>query len=147
MVKNSTVDNLKYVSYFSHKISCGISCKLSSCETICMKYQILLSGKNEKNIINLSYAEFFHRKLRVIYVLLFQLCRSNQLLLQTTYMWLLIRRLKKEIFRYDIQLLLSRKHAYIILTPFKPHSILFFFLEAVLTSTNNLCFEQKYEKY
>ena len=30
----------------------------------------------------------------------------------------------------------SRKHAYIILTP-----------EAVITSTHNLCFEKKYEKY
>ena len=61
----------------------------------------------------------------------------------------------------------SRKHTYIILTPFKPHFyivklgltevyIIFFFCskhrvlilvrtEAVLTSTHNLCFKQKYE--
>ena len=54
----------------------------------------------------------------------------------------------------------SRKHAYIILTPINPNFYivklgftgdkLFFFCskgEAVLTSTHNLCFEQKYEKY
>ena len=29
----------------------GISCKLSPIETVCMKCQILLAGKNEKNII------------------------------------------------------------------------------------------------
>ena len=37
-----------------------ISCKVSSKETICMKCQILFSGKNKKNkknIINLSSAE------------------------------------------------------------------------------------------
>ena len=59
----------------------------------------------------------------------------------------------------------SRKQAYIILTPLNPTFIQwnYFFLfllknidcgysleppsEAVLTSTNNLCFDQKYEKY
>ena len=54
----------------------------------------------------------------------------------------------------------SRKHAYIILTPSNPcivklgiYGIYIIFLfpaknvEAVLTSTHNLCFEQKYEKY
>ena len=31
---------------------------MSPQETICIKYQILFSGKNEKNIINLLSAEF-----------------------------------------------------------------------------------------
>ena len=42
---------------FSQQIGLDISCKLSG-ETICMKCQSLLSRKNKKNIINLSYAEF-----------------------------------------------------------------------------------------
>ena len=54
---------------------------------------------------------------------------------------------------------LSRKHAYTILTPLQPHfyiiklgftGVYIMFLisaEAVLTSTHNLCFEQKFEKY
>ena len=39
---------------FSQKIGFDLSCKLSPEETICMKCQILFSGKN----INLSFAEF-----------------------------------------------------------------------------------------
>ena len=35
--------------------------KKSPKETICMKYQILFSGKNKKTIINLSSADFAHR--------------------------------------------------------------------------------------
>ena len=34
-------------------------------ETICMKCQILFSGKNKKNIINLSSAEFAQRMVKV----------------------------------------------------------------------------------
>ena len=34
-----------------------ISCKLSPMETICMKFQILFSGKKRKNITNVSSAE------------------------------------------------------------------------------------------
>ena len=45
---------LKYFSYFSQKTDFDISCKLSPVETICMKCQILFSGKT---IINLSSAE------------------------------------------------------------------------------------------
>ena len=45
---------------FSKEISFDISCKLSPMEKICMKCQILLSGKNDKNI-NLSSAEFAQR--------------------------------------------------------------------------------------
>ena len=53
------MDNiLKYFSYFSWKIGFDISCKLSPKETICMKCQILFSGKNKKHIINLSFAAF-----------------------------------------------------------------------------------------
>ena len=33
--------------------------------TICMEYQGLFSGKNKKNIINLSSAEFVHRVVKV----------------------------------------------------------------------------------
>ena len=44
-------------SLFSQKTGFDISCKLSPKETICMKCQILFSGKNKKNIINLSSAE------------------------------------------------------------------------------------------
>ena len=36
-------------------------CKLSLVKTICMKYQILFSGKNKKNIIHLWSAELAQR--------------------------------------------------------------------------------------
>ena len=42
--------NWWYFSYFSQKTAFDISCKLSPMETICMKCQILFSGKNKKNI-------------------------------------------------------------------------------------------------
>ena len=41
---------LKYFSYVSQKTGFNISCKLSPSETICMKYQILFSGKDKKTI-------------------------------------------------------------------------------------------------
>ena len=63
--KISADDILKYFSYFSQKIDFDISCKLSLKETICMKYQSLLSGKNKKNIISLSSAELAHRLIKV----------------------------------------------------------------------------------
>ena len=34
-------------------------------ETICMKYQILFSGKNKKNIINLSSAKLAQKVVKV----------------------------------------------------------------------------------
>ena len=37
-----------YFDYFSQKTGYGFSCKLSPMETICMKCQILVSGKNKK---------------------------------------------------------------------------------------------------
>ena len=39
--------------------------KITSEETICMKCQILFSGKNKKNIINLLSAEFTHSTVSV----------------------------------------------------------------------------------
>ena len=39
-----------FLLIFSQKIGFDISCKLSALETICMKCQILFSGKNKKNI-------------------------------------------------------------------------------------------------
>ena len=55
---------LKYFSYFSQKTGFDISCKLSPIKTICMKCQILFSGKNKKNI-NLSSAELAKRVVKV----------------------------------------------------------------------------------
>ena len=48
-VKISVDDILKYFSYFSQKLGFDILCKFSPYKTICMKYQILFSGKNKKN--------------------------------------------------------------------------------------------------
>ena len=45
-------------SYFSQETRLDISCQLSPLETIWMKYQILFSVQNKKNIINLLSAEF-----------------------------------------------------------------------------------------
>ena len=48
----SAEDVLKHFFLFSQETGFDISCKLKSpVETICMKYQILLSGKYKKNII------------------------------------------------------------------------------------------------
>ena len=68
-VKFSADNILKYFSYFSQKTGYDISCKLSPKETICMKCQILFSGKNKKNIINLSSAENAKRVVKVIQTL------------------------------------------------------------------------------
>ena len=59
-VKFSAENILKYISYFSQKTGFDISCKLSPLETICMKCQMLFSGKNKKNI-SLSSAELAQR--------------------------------------------------------------------------------------
>ena len=64
-VNFSADDILKYFSYFSQKTGYDISCKLSPKETICMKCRILFSGKNKKNIINLSSAENAQRVVKV----------------------------------------------------------------------------------
>ena len=54
-----------FFSYFSQKTGYDISCKLSPKETVCMKCQILFSGKNKKNIINLSSAKNAQRVVKV----------------------------------------------------------------------------------
>ena len=46
---------------FFPKIGFDILCKLSPMETICIKCQILFSGKNTKNVISLSSAELGQR--------------------------------------------------------------------------------------
>ena len=50
---------------FSQKTGFDISCKLSPLETICMKCQIVFSGKIRKNITNLSSAELAQRVVKV----------------------------------------------------------------------------------
>ena len=42
------------------KIGFDFSCKLSPKETVCMKCQSVFSGKNKKNFITLSSAEYAH---------------------------------------------------------------------------------------
>ena len=51
--------------FSSQKTGFDISCKLSPVETICMKCQVLFSGKNNKNITNLSSAELFVRVVKL----------------------------------------------------------------------------------
>ena len=51
--------------FFLKKIGFDISCKLSPKETICMTCQSLFSGKDKKNIINLSSAESAQRVVKV----------------------------------------------------------------------------------
>ena len=57
--------NWWYFSYFSMKTGFYISCKLSSKETICMKWQILFSGKNKKNISKCRLLKILPRVLSV----------------------------------------------------------------------------------
>ena len=64
-VKFSADDIWNIFSYFYQKTCFDISCKLSPMETICMKWQILFSGKNKKKIIKVSSAEFAHTVLKV----------------------------------------------------------------------------------
>ena len=52
-------DKLVIFSYFSKKTGFDISCKLSLMETICMKCQILFSGKNMKKYFSMLSAENF----------------------------------------------------------------------------------------
>ena len=73
---------LKYLSYFSQWTGFNISCKLTSMQTICMKFRVLFSGKNKKKYqfswfyaffiskgnlfrLLLSSAEFAHRMVKV----------------------------------------------------------------------------------
>ena len=57
--------HLKIFFLFFPENMFDISCKLSPKETICMKCKILFSGKNKKNIIYLSSAEFAQWMLKV----------------------------------------------------------------------------------
>ena len=64
-IQFSAHDIMKYFfSYFPQKTGFDISCKLSPVETVCMKHQILISGKNRKNI-NLLSAELAQREIKV----------------------------------------------------------------------------------
>ena len=51
--------------FFMQETEVDISCKLSPLETICIKCQILFSGKNKKNVINLLSAELAQRMVKV----------------------------------------------------------------------------------
>ena len=44
---------------FPPETAFDITCKFSQMETICLKSQILFSGKNKKNVTKLSSAEYF----------------------------------------------------------------------------------------
>ena len=52
--------------HFFQKTGFDFSCKLSPMKTICMKSQIQFSGKNKKNILNMLFAEFAWRVVRLI---------------------------------------------------------------------------------
>ena len=57
---NLADDNFMTVFLFCpRKKGSGTSCKLSSKETVCMKYQILFSRKNKKKYFKMSSAEIF----------------------------------------------------------------------------------------
>ena len=71
-VKFSADDILKYFFLFFQKIGVDISGKLSLNETICMKCQILFSGKNKKYINDLSSAEFAHRVVKINHLFVYQ---------------------------------------------------------------------------
>ena len=60
-VKFSADNILKYFIHFPQKTRLDISCKLSPMETICMKFQILFTGKHKKKFTNLSSAELAQR--------------------------------------------------------------------------------------
>ena len=59
--KNFSRQHFEYFSLFSQKTGFDSTCKLCPIRIICMKHQILFSGKNKRNIINLSSAEFAHK--------------------------------------------------------------------------------------
>ena len=54
-----------FFSNFSQKTDFDVSCQLPPGETVCVKCQILCSGKNKKNIVNMSSAELANRVLKV----------------------------------------------------------------------------------
>ena len=70
---------------FPSETGFDISCKLSPTETICMKYQNLLLGKNKKTISNLSPAELVRGviKLKICFYLVDILLQVFQVSLKT----------------------------------------------------------------
>ena len=66
MEKYSEDDVWKYFRcLFFPKVGFDILCKLSPYETICMKFQSLLSGKNKNNVTNLSSPGFPQRVIKI----------------------------------------------------------------------------------
>ena len=55
--RHTNVCKQTVLPHFSQKTGFDISCKLSPVETICMESQILFSGENNKNIVNLLSAD------------------------------------------------------------------------------------------
>ena len=59
LLTNSAADRLIIFSCFSPRTGFDVSCKLSLMEIICMKCQILFSGKNKKTYFRMLCAENF----------------------------------------------------------------------------------------
>ena len=86
LVNFSAEDILNYFSYFSQETGLDISCKLSPMKTTCVRCQLLFSGKNKKNIINLSSAEFAQGALKLKKSTIF-LSRAYGEFLETLFIW------------------------------------------------------------
>ena len=74
---------MKCFSYFPQKTGFDISCKLSPMETICIKCQIMFSGKNKKNVIILSSAELAQRVVKVKQLVTARMSISNKYFLSS----------------------------------------------------------------
>ena len=94
--KNFSRQHFEIFSYFPQKTGFYISCRLSP---ICMKCLILFSGKNKKNITNLSSAELAQKVVKV---------RSDVKIHKVHFFW----RNKKNITRI-IPLIWSYGHAFL----------------------------------
>ena len=69
--------NWWFFFFFSQKTGFDISCKLSPIETICMKCQILFSGKNKKKYISICHLlKFLPRVLSVNVFVAFKVSKS-----------------------------------------------------------------------
>ena len=118
-VKKSA-DILIFFSYFPRKTGFDISFKLSPLGTICMRCQILSSGKNKKNITNLSSVELSQRMVMVKYIfskitrLMFQQFWSIN---ECNKVNILVQRLKRmEVRQFWIWLTWQKKHLVLLLT-------------------------------
>ena len=70
-----TLITLKYFFlFFFQKTGSDIPCQLSPMETICMKCQKLFSGKNMKNITNMTSAKLAQRVVKVKQFQSFKIC-------------------------------------------------------------------------